>query len=110
MSETRRVGDRRSNYMNAPQTETVLITGASSGIGLELAKCFAADGSRLILVARNTVALEALAAELRRDTKVEVIVMTADLAQPETPARLFAELQKMGVTGDVLGNNSGFGS
>ena len=41
--------------------ETVLITGASSGIGLELAKCFAADGCRLVLVARNTEALEELA-------------------------------------------------
>ena len=48
-------------------TETVLITGASSGIGLELAKCFAADKSNLILVARNTAAMETLAAELRRE-------------------------------------------
>ena len=59
--------------MIAAEPETVLVTGASSGIGLELAQCFAAEGSRLILVARNTSALEKLAEELRRDYKVEAI-------------------------------------
>ena len=49
--------------------ETVLITGASSGIGLELAKCFAADGCRLVLVARNREAMEKLAEELRNRGK-----------------------------------------
>ena len=57
--------------MNAVNSETVLITGASSGIGLDLAKCFAADGCRLILVARNKEALEKLAGELRRKTKLK---------------------------------------
>jgi hypothetical protein len=75
--------------MNAARPETVLVTGASSGIGLELARCFAADGSRLILVARNTPALEELAEELRRDYKVEAIVLTADLSLPETPGNIF---------------------
>lgn len=89
--------------------ETVLITGASSGIGLELARCFAKDGSRLVLVARSTAALENLAEELRRDHKVEVIVLTADLVRPETPRMIFAELQGRGVVVDVLVNNAGFG-
>ena len=75
--------------MSAAEPETVLITGASSGIGLELARCFAADGSRLVLVARNTPALETLAEELRRDYKVEAIVLTADLSLPETPGKYF---------------------
>lgn len=94
--------------MNA--IETVLITGASSGIGLELAKCFAADGSRLILVARNTVALEKLADELRARSKIEAIVLTADLSKPDTPKRIFDELAVRNIIVDVLVNNAGFGA
>ena len=90
--------------------ETVLITGASSGIGLELAKCFARDGSRLVLVARSTSALETLASELRHAHKIDVRVLTADLAEPGTPERLFAELKTAGVEVDVLVNNAGFGA
>jgi hypothetical protein len=96
--------------MSVARPETVLITGASSGIGLELAKCFAADGSRLILVARNTSALETLAGELRRDCKVEAIVLTADLSLPETPGKIYSELKGRGIVVDVLVNNAGFGS
>ena len=91
-------------------SDTVLITGASSGIGLELARCFAADGSRLVLVARNTAALEALADELRRAHGGEVQVLTADLRVPETPERIFNALQSAGITVDVLVNNAGFGT
>jgi hypothetical protein len=96
--------------MNAANSETVLITGASSGIGLELARCFAADGCRLILLARNTEALEALAGELRQAHKIETLVLTADLSRPETPARVFKELQGRGIVVDVLVNNAGFGA
>ncbi len=95
--------------MNAENHETVLITGASSGIGLELAKCFAADGSRLILLARNTEALEALATELRRANNIETLVLTADLSLPGTPAGVFKDLQGRGIAVDVLVNNAGFG-
>jgi short-subunit dehydrogenase len=95
--------------MKTASLETVLVTGASSGIGLELARCFAADGSRLILVARNTTALEKLAEELRRDCKVEVVVLTADLSLPEAPEKIFSELKGRGVVVDVLVNNAGFG-
>ena len=95
--------------MSAARPETVLITGASSGIGLELAKCFAADGSRLVLVARNTPALETLAGELRRDFKIEAIVLTADLSLPETPGKIYSDLKGRGIVVDVLVNNAGFG-
>ena len=96
--------------MNASTRETVLITGASSGIGLELAKCFATDGCRLVLVARNTTALQSLAQELQQTHKIETRVLTADLSLPETPKRIFDELRKTGITVDVLVNNAGFGA
>ena len=90
--------------------ETVLITGASSGIGLELARCFAGDGSRLVLVSRKRDALEALAGELRKAHKIQVQVITSDLAQPDSPTRLLAHLQAAGLKVDVLVNNAGFGA
>ncbi len=96
--------------MNTDLKECVLITGASSGIGLELAKRFAADGCRLILVARNTAALEALAEELRQKFSIEVRVLTADLRLAETPQRIFAALTGAGIVVDVLVNNAGFGT
>ena len=89
--------------------ETVLITGASSGIGLELAKCFADDGADLILVARNTVALEQLAGKLRRDFSIQATVIPADLTQNESAQKIFADVQGRGLTVDVLVNNAGFG-
>jgi uncharacterized protein len=90
--------------------ETVLVTGASSGIGLELARCFAADGCRLALVARKGNALEALATELRKVHKIQAQVVTADLGQADSPARLLAHLQHAGLKVDVLVNNAGFGA
>ncbi len=90
--------------------ETVLLTGASSGIGRELAKCFAAEGCRLVLVARKKKALEALADELRNTFKTQSEVLTTDLAEPEAPQRLFNHLKVNGTKVDVLVNNAGFGA
>jgi short-subunit dehydrogenase len=90
--------------------ETVLITGASSGIGLEMAKLFAAEDCRLILVARSRDALEKLAAELLQESKTEAVVLVADLSLPETPKRIFAELSAKKIAVDVLVNNAGFGA
>lgn len=90
--------------------ETVLITGASSGIGLELARCFAADGSRLILLARRRGPLEALAEELLKAHRTQSEVFTLDLARPEAPERLWQHLEANGTRVDVLVNNAGFGA
>ncbi len=95
--------------MKADRKETVLITGASSGIGLELARCFAADRSDLVLVARTVPALESLATELRQQHGIEVHVLGADLAESTAASRIFEELKGRGIAVDVLVNNAGFG-
>jgi uncharacterized protein len=91
-------------------TETVLITGASSGIGLELAKLFAADKSDLVLVARRQERLDEVAVELRRGFEVDVRVLAKDLADPRSPQVIFDTLSAEKVTVDVLVNNAGFGA
>ena len=88
---------------------TVLITGASSGIGLELARCFAADGHALVLTGRNEEALEAIAAELQRERGVAVTTFLADLGTAEGITRLLDQLRVAGLEIDVLVNNAGFG-
>jgi short-subunit dehydrogenase len=90
--------------------ETVLITGASSGIGRELAKCFAVNPCRLILVARKRNALESLAEELRKDHRTQSEVLPADLAQSDVAMRIFRHLETHGTKVDVLVNNAGFGA
>jgi len=96
-----------SNPFLAPKT--ALITGASSGIGLELARLFAADGYRLVLVARNRGALRALGDELQARHNIEVRISPKDLAHPASPVELYQELQEAGIVLDVLVNNAGFG-
>src|SRR6266403_1281484 len=90
--------------------ETVLVTGASSGIGRALAKCFAAEGCRLILVARKRSALASLADELRKPHGTHSEILTADLAQPDAGARIFRHTETNGTKVDVLVNNAGFGA
>ncbi len=90
--------------------ETVLVTGASSGIGRELAKVFAAEGCRLVLLARKRQALQALADELRQAHKTQSEVLTADLAEPASSQRVFDHLKANGTRVDVLVNNAGFGA
>lgn len=87
---------------------TVLITGASGGIGYELAKLFARDHHNLVLVARSADKLAQVAAELQ---PLGVIVKTfaLDLAQPPAAKFLFDQLQREGTAVDVLINNAGFG-
>jgi uncharacterized protein len=86
---------------------TVLVTGASSGIGEELARCFAKGGFDLVLVARSADKLKALAAELQAAHGTTVRVQPADLSQPAAAAALAAALKRKHVTVDVLVNNAG---
>jgi uncharacterized protein len=89
--------------------ESVLITGASSGIGTELARVFAREGSNLVLVARSEAKLTALAAELSASHGVRARVVRADLAVPGAAQEVFDRLAADGVQVDVLVNNAGFG-
>jgi short-subunit dehydrogenase len=86
-----------------------LITGASSGLGLELARLFAADGHDLVLVARRRDRLEALAVELAKPG-LDIVIIAADLGDPATPAALIQQLDRQGLPIDYLVNNAGFGS
>lgn len=90
--------------------KTALITGASSGIGLELAHLFARDGYRLVLVARNRGALRQLGDDLQSRYGITVRIAPKDLAHPASPDELYHELQESGIMLDVLVNNAGFGT
>ena len=89
---------------------TALITGASGGIGEELARLFAADGHDLVLVARSRDKLARLAEELGGRHNVAARVIASDLARADAPREIFDELQAAGVRVDALVNNAGFGS
>ena len=88
---------------------TALITGASSGIGAELARLFAADSHNLVLVARRARQLEDLSAELRERDRVSVRVLARDLSEPASVGDLWDELMAARVQVDVLVNNAGVG-
>ena len=89
--------------------KTVLITGASSGIGRAAALDLAKRGAHLILVARSADSLHALADEIRGKHSVSVAVIPADLGQPGAAAKLMTAVDAAGLAVDVLINNAGFG-
>src|SRR5689334_20941137 len=94
-----------------PSTRPVaLITGASVGIGRELALLFADGNYDLVLVARNSEQLERVAAECKRRRPVETIVIVKDLADPAAPRELYDQLQGRSIFVEVLVNNAGFGT
>ena len=90
--------------------ETVLITGASSGIGMELAKLFARDGSDLVLVARREDQLKQLSEKLKAEHNINVYVLPKDLSESSAPEEIFDHLNKENIVIDALVNNAGFGS
>jgi short-subunit dehydrogenase len=94
--------------MSNPSSQPyALITGASSGIGAAIAREYARRGKPLVLTARRTERLQALAEELRVLVPCEVI--SADLSDPDAPTRLFAATQARGLFVDTLVNNAGYG-
>lgn len=87
---------------------TVLITGASAGIGLELARCFARGRYDLILVARREDKLREIAADLEERHGIAAQVLVEDLSDPNSPARIVQVLAERDLRVDILVNNAGF--
>jgi short-subunit dehydrogenase len=93
--------------VNTAPRRTVLITGASAGIGAALSRVYAAEGWDLILTARRQAPLRTLAMELTANG-AQATVIPDDLADPEAPRRLFRAAADLGLTVDGLVNNAGF--
>ena len=89
---------------------TCLVTGASSGIGADIARSLAARGHGVTLVARRTERLEKLAAELRDRDGARVETVGCDLGHADARQRMRAEIGERGLTVEVLANNAGFGT
>lgn len=89
------------------ENRTALITGASSGIGRELAILFAEDGCNLVLVARNRSRLESLAADLRARHHIAVQTIACDLSKPAAPRAIEEALTRQCIEVDILVNNAG---
>ena len=88
---------------------TALITGASNGIGLELAKVHASKGGDLVLVARNITKLNELKAELEKQNNIKVYNIGKDLSAPNAALEVYEETKKQNIQVDYLINNAGFG-
>lgn len=88
---------------------TALITGASNGIGLELAKIHASKGGDLVLVARNKSKLEELKIALEKQFKISVLILAKDLSMPNAAMEIYEETTKLNIQVDYLINNAGFG-
>jgi uncharacterized protein len=91
-------------------TSTALVTGASSGIGAEIARSLARRGHGLTLVARREQRLRELAGELSSEHSVRVEAMGCDLADPAARDRLAADVAALGLEVEVIVNNAGFGT
>ncbi|NJN19658.1 MAG: SDR family oxidoreductase [Oscillochloris sp.] len=88
---------------------TALVTGASSGLGVDFARNLAARGANLVLTARREDLLRQHADEITRKYAVSVTIIAMDLGERDAPQRLYDQLKAEGITIDVLINNAGFG-
>lgn len=90
--------------------KTALITGASTGIGKELATIHASKGGNLIIVARNESKLNQLKTDLEKQYNIKVVVIAKDLSNLNAPQEIYNEVKKLGIEIDYLMNNAGFGA
>ncbi|RBP47771.1 hypothetical protein DES53_101570 [Roseimicrobium gellanilyticum] len=91
------------------KSQTALITGASSGIGLHLAHEFAGHGHPLILVAPSSAELEGLKMEIKTNHGVKVEVIPKDLERPEAAREVYVAVEQLGESVEILVNNAGHG-
>ena len=89
--------------------QTALVTGASMGIGVDLAECFAQDGYDLVLAARSELELKNVAARVAAKFGVTAIAIAADLGRPGAGQALAGEIASRGLGVDVVVNNAGYG-
>jgi uncharacterized protein len=94
---------------NGTSRQTALITGASAGIGVDLAECFARNGYDLILTARGEPALRSVAERLASTYSVQATPIAQDLGQIGGGAKLAETIRERGLRVDVLVNNAGYG-
>lgn len=95
--------------MKTQTNKTALITGASSGIGQELARIHAEQGGDLVIIARRIDNLNELKSELENNHGINVMVIAKDLAQPSAAAAIYDEVKQAGIAVNYLINNAGFG-
>jgi short-subunit dehydrogenase len=88
---------------------TALITGASSGIGLELAKIFAREGNDLVLIARNGSKLQELKNSLEKEFSIKAYIISKDLSKIDSAQEVYDEVKNKSIVIDYLINNAGFG-
>lgn len=86
-----------------------LVTGASAGIGVAIARELASHGANLILTARRRDRIDSLAAELAAAHKIETRIVAADLNSPDAPQQIYDATEGTGITVDILINNAGLG-
>ncbi len=99
-----------NNPQNRWAKKWALITGASAGIGWELAEQLAAGGANLVLTARRTAILQKLAAELSQKHRIQTEIFPADLTRPEAPTQIFEFTSRKKLEIELLVNNAGFGA
>jgi len=92
-----------------PNLNTALITGASGGIGMELARIHASKGHDVVIVARSKHKLENLKKELECSYKVNAWVIAEDLSNPDAAKEIYQQTQALGIKVSTLINNAGFG-
>jgi uncharacterized protein len=98
-----------SNNISNKIINATLITGASSGIGLEFAKIFAREGHNLVLVARSEETLSTLKKQFEEEYDVSVRVIVKDLTHYSSPTEIYDEVKRENINVNILVNNAGFG-